>query len=257
LSNLNTETVLSVRHWTETLFSFTTTRSPSFRFISGQFAMIGLNVDDRPLLRAYSMASANHEDILEFYSIKVANGPLTSRLQHLREGDSILVGRKPTGTLVPDNLLPGRRLYLLSTGTGLAPFASVIKDPDSYSRFAEIVLVHGCRFVAELAYGAHVVAGLSGHEYFGDLMREQLVYYPTVTREPFRNRGRITHLIESGQLFADTGKPPLDPAEDRVMLCGSPDMLADLRPLLEARGLIEGNHNAPGHFVIEKAFVER
>ena len=257
MSNLNTETVLSVRHWTDTLFSFTATRDPSFRFVSGQFAMIGLEVDGRPLLRAYSMASAHHEDNLEFFSIKVPDGPLTSRLQHLKEGDKILVGRKPTGTLIQDNLLPGRRLYLLSTGTGRAPFISIIKDPDTYGRFEKIILVHGCRQIAELAYGETIIADLSGNDYFGELLREQLVYYPTVTREPFRNRGRITDLLESGQLCADVGCPPLDLAEDRVMLCGSPAMLAELRALLEARGFAEGSHSEPGHYVIEKAFVER
>ncbi|MDT3686089.1 MAG: ferredoxin--NADP reductase [Pseudorhodoplanes sp.] len=257
MSNLNKETVLSVRHWTDSLFSFTATRDPSFRFVSGQFAMIGLEVNGRPLLRAYSMASAHHEDNLEFFSIKVPNGPLTSKLQHLKEGDIILVGRKATGTLVQDNLLPGRRLLLLSTGTGLAPFVSIIKDPDTYSRFEQIVLVHGCRQIAELAYGETIIADLSEHEFFGDYVREQLTYYPTVTREPFRNRGRITHLIDSGRLFADIGQPPLNLAEDRVMLCGSPAMLADLRPLLDRRGFTEGSYVEPGHFVIEKAFAER
>jgi len=257
LSNLNTETVLSVRHWTDSLFSFTATRDPSFRFVSGQFAMIGLEVEGRPLLRAYSMASAHHEDNLEFFSIKVPDGRLTSRLQHLKEGDTILVGRKPTGTLIQDNLLPGRRLYMLSTGTGLAPFVSIIKDPDTYSRFEQIVLVHGCRRIAELAYGESIIADLSDSEYFADFVRGQLVYYPTVTREPFRNRGRLTHLIDSGRMFADIGQPPLDVAEDRVMLCGSPAMLEDLRPLLEQRGFAEGSHGEPGHFVIEKAFAER
>jgi len=257
LSNFNKETVLSVRHWTDTLFSFTATRDPSFRFLSGQFAMIGLEVEGRPLLRAYSMASANHEDNLEFFSIKVPNGPLTSRLQHLKEGDSILVGRKPTGTLIHDNLLPGRRLYLLSTGTGLAPFVSIIKDPDTYTRFEQIILVHGCRKIAELAYGESIVANLASHEYFGEFVRDQLIYYPTVTREPFRNRGRITHLIDNGRMFEDINVPALNLADDRVMLCGSPAMLADLRPLLEQRGFTEGNHSEPGHFVIEKAFVER
>lgn len=257
MSNLNKETVLSVRHWTDNLFSFTATRDPSFRFVSGQFAMIGLEVNGRPLLRAYSMASAHHEDNLEFFSIKVPNGPLTSKLQHLKEGDIILVGRKATGTLVQDNLLPGRRLFLLSTGTGLAPFVSIIKDPDTYSRFEQIVLVHGCRQIAELAYGETIIADLSEHEFFGDYVREQLTYYPTVTREPFRNRGRITHLIDSGRLFADIGQPPLNLAEDRVMLCGSPAMLADLRPLLDRRGFTEGSYVEPGHFVIEKAFAER
>lgn len=257
MSSFNKETVLSVRHWTDNLFSFTATRDPSFRFLSGQFAMIGLEVDGRPLLRAYSMASANHEDNLEFFSIKVPDGPLTSRLQHLKQGDIILVGRKPTGTLVQDNLLPGRRLYLLSTGTGLAPFVSIIKDPETYTRYEQIILVHGCRRIAELAYGEKIVADLSEHEYFGDLVRGQLTYYPTVTREPFRNRGRITHLIEKGRLFADVGQPPLNLAEDRVMLCGSPAMLADLKPLLESRGFAEGSSSEPGHFVIERAFVER
>lgn len=257
MSKLNTETVLSVRHWTDSLFSFTATRDPAFRFVSGQFAMIGLEVEGRPLLRAYSMASAHHEDNLEFFSIKVPDGPLTSRLQHLKEGDTILVGRKPTGTLIQDNLLPGRRLYLLSTGTGLAPFISIIKDPETYTRFEQIVLVHGCRQIVELAYGESIIADLSDSEYFGDFVRGQLVYYPTVTREPFRNRGRITHLIETGQMFSDIGQPPLDVAEDRVMLCGSPAMLADLRPLLEERGFSEGSHGEPGQFVIEKAFAER
>jgi ferredoxin--NADP+ reductase len=257
VSNLNKETVLSVKHWTDSLFSFTATRDPSFRFVSGQFAMIGLEVEGRPLLRAYSMASANHEENLEFFSIKVPNGPLTSKLQHLKEGDIILVGRKPTGTLIQDNLLPGRRLYLLSTGTGLAPFVSIIKDPDTYTRFEKIVLIHGCRHIAELAYGEKIVADLTEHEYFSDFARDQLIYYPTVTREPFRNRGRITHLIDNGRLFEDIGQPPLDLAEDRVMLCGSPAMLADLKPLLEQRGFTEGNHSEAGHFVIERAFVER
>jgi ferredoxin--NADP+ reductase len=182
MSAFNREKVLSVRHWTDTLFSFTATRNSGFRFLNGQFAMIGLEVDGRPLLRAYSMASANHEEALEFFSIKVADGPLTSRLQTIREGDTILVGRKTTGTLVTDNLIPGRRLLLLSTGTGLAPFASLIKDPDVYDKFETIVLVHGCRQVSELAYGEQLVASLGDDEFFGPLMREKFVYYPTVTR---------------------------------------------------------------------------
>jgi ferredoxin--NADP+ reductase len=190
MSAFNREKVLSVRHWTDTLFSFTATRNSGFRFLNGQFAMIGLEVDGRPLLRAYSMASANHEEALEFFSIKVADGPLTSRLQKIREGDTILVGRKATGTLVTDNLIPGKRLLLLSTGTGLAPFASLIKDPEIYDKFETIVLVHGCRQVSELAYGEQLVASLGDDEFFGPLMREKFVYYPTVTREPFRNRGR-------------------------------------------------------------------
>jgi ferredoxin--NADP+ reductase len=219
--------------------------------------MIGLEVDGRPLMRAYSMASANHEDELEFFSIKVADGPLTSRLQRIKEGDTILVGRKATGTLIADNLIPGKRLLLLSTGTGLAPFASLIKDPEVYDRFETIVLVHGCRQVSELAYGEELVAKLRDDELFGPLLAEKLAYYPTVTREPFRNRGRITDLITSGRLFDDCALARLDLATDRVMLCGSPAMLADLRTMFEARGFVEGNHSAPGQFVIEKAFVER
>jgi ferredoxin--NADP+ reductase len=251
------EKVLSVRHWTDTLFSFTATRDSGFRFQNGQFAMIGLEVEGRPLLRAYSMASANHEEELEFFSIKVADGPLTSKLQKIREGDEILVGRKATGTLITDNLIAGQRLLLLSTGTGLAPFASLIKDPDVYERYETIVLVHGCRQVSELAYGEELVAKLRDDELFGPLLSEKLLYYPTVTREPFRNRGRITDLITSEQLFNDIHQPPLDIATDRIMMCGSPGMLDELRVMFEGRGFLEGSHNTPGHFVIEKAFVER
>jgi ferredoxin--NADP+ reductase len=251
------EKVLSVRHWTDTLFSFTATRDSGFRFQNGQFAMIGLEVEGRPLLRAYSMASANHEEELEFFSIKVADGPLTSKLQKIKEGDTILVGRKATGTLITDNLIPGKRLLLLSTGTGLAPFASLIKDPDVYERYETIVLVHGCRQVSELAYGEELVAKLRDDELFGPLLSEKLLYYPTVTREPFRNRGRITDLITSDQLFNDIHQPPLDIETDRIMMCGSPGMLEELRQLFETRGFLEGSHNEPGHFVIEKAFVER
>ena len=251
------ETVVHVRHWTESLFSFSTTRDPSFRFQNGQFTMIGLEVDGRPLLRAYSMASANHDESLEFFSIKAPDGPLTSRLQCIKPGDIVLVGRKPTGTLIVDNLLPGSRLLLLSTGTGLAPFASIIKDPDIYERFDTIVLVHGCRQISELSYGEGVVEDLRNDELFGQLLEGKLHYYPTVTREPFGNRGRITDLITSGRLFDDCALARLDLATDRVMLCGSPAMLADLRTMFEARGFVEGNHSAPGQFVIEKAFVER
>jgi ferredoxin/flavodoxin---NADP+ reductase len=251
------ETVLSVQHWTDSLFSFTATRDPGFRFQNGQFAMIGLEVEGRPLLRAYSMASANHEDVLEFFSIKAPNGPLTSRLQKIREGDTILVGRKATGTLVTGNLLRGSRLLLLSTGTGLAPFASLIKDPEIYENFATIILAHGCRQVSELAYGERLVEKLCRDELFGPLIADKLIYYPTVTREPFRNRGRITDLISSGQLFEDIGLAPLDRETDRAMLCGSPAMLAELHAMFTEQGFIEGSHSEPGHFVIEKAFVER
>ena len=203
------------------------------------------------------MASANHEDVLEFFSIKVPDGPLTSRLQRVKQGDIVLVGRKPTGTLITDNLLPGNRLLLLSTGTGLAPFASLIKDPDVYEKFEKVVLVHGCRHVADLSYGEELVEKLREDEIFGEMMEGKLEYYPTVTREPFRNHGRITDLITSNKMFDDLGQPPLDIETDRVMLCGSPGMLAELKDMFEARGFAEGSGNAPGHFVIEKAFVER
>jgi len=257
MSAFQKETVLSVEHWTDSLFSFTATRDPGFRFQNGQFAMIGLEVDGRPLMRAYSMASANHEDALEFFSIKVADGPLTSRLQKIKQGDIILVGRKATGTLISGNLIPGKRLLLLATGTGLAPFASLIKDPDVYENYETIILAHGCRQVSELAYGERVVAKLREDEFFGPLIQNRLIYYPTVTREPFRHRGRITDLIAQGQLFSDVGIGGLDLETDRVMLCGSPGMLEELVAMLAARGFVEGSHSAPGHFVVEKAFVER
>lgn len=257
MAAFNQEQVIDVRHWTDTLFSFKTTRDPGFRFQNGQFVMMGLEVEGRPLLRAYSMASANHEENLEFFSIKVQDGPLTSRLQRIKKGDIVLVGRKPTGTLIVDNLLPGKRLLLLSTGTGLAPFASVIKDPEVYERYETIVLVHGCRQVSELTYGETLVEGLRKDELFGELMEGKLHYYPTVTREPFRNRGRITDLITTNKMFDDCGLSPLDIETDRIMMCGSPAMLTDLTDIFEERGFAEGNHSEPGHFVIEKAFVER
>jgi ferredoxin--NADP+ reductase len=257
MSNLSHEQVTSVHHWTEKLFSFRTTRNPGFRFRNGQFAMIGLEVDGRPLLRAYSMASANYEEHLEFFSIKVQDGPLTSRLQHLKPGQSIIVNAKPTGTLIHDNLLPGRNLYLLSTGTGLAPFLSVIKDPETYERYEKVVLVHGCRFASDLTYQNLITRELPQHEFLGETVREKLIYYPTITREPFRNNGRITALIESGKMFEDIGLAPLSRDADRVMICGSPTMLADLVGLLRERAYEEGSHSHPGHFVIERAFVEK
>jgi ferredoxin/flavodoxin---NADP+ reductase len=257
MSNFNVETVTGVRHWNDTLFSFTTTRDSGFRFRNGHFTMIGLEVAERPLLRAYSIASANYEQELEFFSIKVQDGPLTSRLQHLRAGDPILVGRKPTGTLVLDNLLPGRNLYLLSTGTGLAPFLSIIKDPETYERFERVILTHGVRHVSELAYSEHLQQELPANEFFGDEVRRKLIYYPTVTREPFRNQGRLSDLIDSGKLFRDIGLPEPDAANDRFMLCGSPAMLKDLSALLDARGLRETRHGESAHYVIERAFVEK
>ena len=257
MSAYYSETVLNVRHWTDTLFSFTTTRNAAFRFVNGQFAMMGLELDGKPLVRAYSMASPNYEDFLEWFSIKVPNGPLTSRLQHIKVGESVLVSKKPVGTLIIDNLKPGRNLYLISTGTGLAPFMSVVRDPQTYERFEKVVLMHGCRIVAELAYGERLTEELPRDEFIGELVREQLIYYPTVTREPFEHRGRVTDLITSGRLFEDIQLPPIDAAKDRVMLCGNPDLLVDMRDILEGYGLSEGANNKPGEFVVEKAVVER
>lgn len=257
MSNYNEERVLSVHHWTNTLFSFKTTRNPGFRFKNGQFTMIGIEVQGKPLLRAYSLVSPNYDENLEFLSIKVPDGPLTSRLQHLKEGDPIIVGRKATGTLVLDNLMQGRNLYLLGTGTGLAPFMSLIRDPETYERFDNVVLLHGCREIAELAYGETITEELPQDEFLGEEIRSKLIYYPTVTRQPFRNRGRITDLITSNKLFDDIGLPPISTEDDRLMMCGSPQMIRDLKLLLEERGFVEGNHSEPGHFVIEKAFVDR
>ncbi len=258
MAALTTERVLSVRHWNDTLFSFRTTRGAGLRFENGQFVMIGLQVENRPLLRAYSIASANHEDHLEFFSIKVPDGPLTSRLQHLQEGQEIFVSSKPTGTLLLHDLRPGRRLFLFSTGTGLAPFLSLVKDPEMYERFEQIVLIHGVRQVSELAYQDYLTRDLRQDEIFGEIVGDKLLYYPTVTREPFRNRGRLTDLIESGKLFEDLGIPSLDAASDRAMICGSPSMLADTAALLDARGFeISPNIGTPGDYVIERAFVEK
>ncbi len=257
MSSFRTETVLNVRHWTDGLFSFRTTRDPGFRFLNGQFTMIGLTVDGRPLLRAYSMASSQYEEELEFFSVKVPDGPLTSRLQHIKAGDEILVGRKPTGTLILDNLQSGKTLYLLGTGTGLAPFLSVIKDPETYDRFDKIVLVHGCRFKEELAYEHFITQELPADEFIGEAVRAQLIYHPMVTREAFRNTGRITTALENGKLAVDIGLAPIDPANDRFMLCGSPAMLTDTVTWLTAQGFAEGSSSEAGQYVIEKAFVER
>jgi ferredoxin/flavodoxin---NADP+ reductase len=257
MSNFYEERVLSVHHWTDTLFSFTTTRDTTFRFKNGQFTMIGIKVDDKPLLRAYSVVSTNYDENLEFFSIKVADGPLTSRLQNLKVGDPLIVGKKATGTLVLDNLKDGKRLFLLGTGTGLAPFLSLIRDPETYERYETVVLVHGCRQIAELAYGELITQRLPNDEFLGEMIKNQLVYYPTVTREPFRNRGRVTDLLTSGQLFSDIGQPSFDPERDRFMLCGSPQMLVDLKKIFDDSGLVEGNHGEAGDYVIERAFVER
>jgi len=255
---LATEQVIDVHHWNDSLFSFRTTRDPSFRFDSGQFVMIGLEVEGRPLMRAYSIASAAWEEHLEFFSIKVPNGPLTSRLQHLQPGDRLTVSRKPTGTLVLTDLKPGKHLYLLGTGTGLAPFMSIIRDPETYDRYEKIVLAHGVRNINDLAYSNYLQNELPQHEYLGELVREKLIYYPTVTREPFRNRGRITDNIVDGAMAQAIGLPQLNPETDRLMLCGSPAMLDDLCALLDARGFqASPRTREPDDYVIERAFVEK
>lgn len=258
MAAFNTERVLSVRHWNDFLFSFTTTRDAGLRFENGQFIMIGLMVEGRPLLRAYSIASANYEEHLEFFSIKVPDGPLTSRLQHLAPGDEVLIGSKPTGTLLLHDLKPAPHLYLLSTGTGLAPFLSIARDPETWERFDKVVVTHGVRQVADLAYCELFEHELPNHPYLGELVRDKLIYYPTVTREAFRHQGRLDHLLESGKLAADIGLPPLDPARDRAMICGSPAMLASLSQWLDGAGFaVSPRIGTPGDYVIERAFVDR
>jgi ferredoxin--NADP+ reductase len=258
MSNLRDETVLSVHHWDERVFSFTTTRAPGLRFDNGQFVMLGLEVGGRPLLRAYSVVSPNHEDFLEFLSIKVPDGPLTSCLQHIKPGDRVLVGTKPTGTLLVEDLKPGRNLFLLATGTGLAPFMSIVRDPATYERFDQVVLTHGVRVASELAYRDHILRELPRHEFLGEFVRGKLRYYPTVTREHFEHVGRLTDLLGSGRLLTELGLPPLDPALDRAMICGSPAMLKDLSALLDAAGFrISPGIGEAGDYVVEKAFAVR
>lgn len=258
MAAFDAETVLQVHHWTRNYFSFRTTRGAGLRFENGQFVMIGLVVDGKPLLRAYSIASANWEEEMEFFSIKVQDGALTSRLQHLKVGDEILVGRKPTGTLLISDLHPGRNLYLLATGTGLAPFLSVIKDPDTYARFERVIVTHGVRGVEDLAYRDYITRELPKHEYLGEMISRQLLYYPAVSREAFEHKGRLTTLLDSGQMTADLDLEALDPAHDRAMICGSPQMLADFREILERRGFAASPRiGTAGEYVFERAFVDR
>ncbi|QJR82637.1 ferredoxin--NADP reductase [Alteromonas pelagimontana] len=269
MRNLINATVTAVHHWSETLFSFKITREPSFRFENGQFVMIGLEVDGKPLLRAYSIASPNYEDELEFFSIKVPNGALTSRLQNVKPGDNIMMSIRPAGTLVAGHLLPGKRLFLLATGTGLAPFLSIIKDPFLYENFEKIILVHGTRFASELAYQQEIETELPQNPYFGEDVKEKLLYYPSITREPYEynslkkvdglcsHRGRITTLLETGKLVKDLELPPLSPESDRFMLCGNDAMLADLSNWLTSQGFSKATSRMQGHFVIEQAFLER
>jgi ferredoxin--NADP+ reductase len=257
MSKLIKETVTSVHHWNDTLFSFKTTRNQGLRFKSGYFTMIGLEIENKPLLRAYSIASAHYEEEMEFFSIKVQDGPLTKHLQNLKVGDELLVGTKPVGTLVTDNILPGKNLYLLSTGTGLAPFMSIIKDPEIYEKYDHVILTHGVRFTSELAYKDYIEHDLPNNEFFGEYVKDKLLYYPTVTREPFKNTGRLTDLLRTGKLEQDIGLPKIDPENDRFMMCGSPEMLKDLCQMLDDKGFKESRGGEVGHYVIERAFVEK
>ncbi len=252
------EDVLWVKHWTDRLFSFKISRPPSFRFRSGEFVMIGLPREEgKPIMRAYSIASPSYAEELEFLSIKVADGPLTSRLQLIQPGDKVLMGKKPTGTLVHDALKPGKRLFMFSTGTGLAPFLSVARDPETYEKFEKVIVTHTVRDVAELAYRDLWERELFKDELIGEEARKQFLYYPSVTRENFVRQGRITTLIENGQIFRDLnlGIDHFNPEEDRAMMCGSMAMIQDVAALMEKHGLQEGSNASPGDYVIERAFV--
>lgn len=255
MAGLRSETVLSTHHWNDRLFTIRTTRDAGFRFEAGQFVMIGLEIGGRPLLRAYSIASPSYEEHLEFFSIKVEDGPLTSVLRDIQVGDRVLVGHKPTGTLLLDNLLPGRNLYLLATGTGLAPFLSIVQEPDVYERYERVVVAHGCRFRSEHAYADFLATTVRQHELVGEHAAEKLLYHASVTREPAPGQPRLTELLESGRLAGDLGLPPIDPRLDRFMLCGSMGMLEDLRTTLVGRGFSEGSQSGAGAFVYEKAFA--
>lgn len=257
MANIIQETVTDIHHWNNNLFSFKTSRSNSFRFENGHFVMVGLEIEGKPLMRAYSIASANYANELEFFSIKVDDGPLTSKLQHIKIGDPILLSTKPTGTLVADHLLEGRNLYLMSTGTGLAPFLSIIQDPDIYDRFDKVILSHCTRTVDELAYQQFIQQELTNNEYFGELIKEKLIYYPTVTRETYDNQGRLTDLMLSGKLFSDIALPKPNINDDRFMICGSPSMLKDITAILNNWGFKESRHGHKAHFAIERAFVEQ
>jgi ferredoxin--NADP+ reductase len=252
------QTVLETQHYTDRLFRFRMTRPQGFRFRSGEFVMIGLPGDNgKPLLRAYSIASPAWDDNLEFFSIKVPDGPLTSRLQKIDEGDTVILGKKSTGTLVLDALKPGKTLYMLSTGTGIAPFASLIRDPETYEKFEKIVLCHTTREVSELKYGFDLVDEIKADAMLSEIVGDKLVHFTSCTREDHAVTGRITHLIEDGRLFGAIGEAEgFDPETDRVMICGSMEMLKDCADLCEAAGLVEGSNNSPGDYVIEKAFAE-
>lgn len=254
--SLSLTKIESIKHWTDKLFSFRTARPGSFRFRSGEFIMLGLAVDGKPLLRAYSVASPYWDDGLDFYSIKVQDGPLTSRLQHVEPGDELILGKKPTGTLVLDCLKPGKRLFLFSTGTGIAPFASIIRDPETYEGYDEVILTHTCRKVSELQYGVHLLEGLREDPLLSETAPDRITYYGTTTQEDSQFTGRITDLITTGKLFDDLKINSLCPETDRVMICGSMDMLKDTAAIVEGAGLQEGSNSKPGDYVIEKAFAE-
>lgn len=256
MASLSTQSVTDVRHWNDSLFSFKTTRDQSLRFENGHFVMLGMEIEGKPLMRAYSIASPNYEEELEFLSIKVADGALTSRLQNIQVGDEVFVSSKPTGTLVVDHLLEGRNLYLISTGTGLAPFISIIQDSSVYERFDKVILTHGVRTSSELAYQDFINKQLPENEYFGEEVKQKLIYYPTVTRESYKNQGRLTELMSSGKLFADIGLSQANPEHDRFMICGSPGMLKDSCAILNGWGFEESRQGIKGHYVIERAFVE-
>jgi ferredoxin--NADP+ reductase len=251
------QTVTSVTHYTDRLFAFRCTRPQSLRFRSGEFVMIGLMGENgKPLLRAYSIASPSWDEELEFYSIKVPDGPLTSRLQHIQPGEQIILRPKPVGTLVLDALLPGRRLWMLATGTGFAPFASLLRDPDTWEKFEQVIVMHTCRDVAELTYSRDLIGALPEDPLIGELVGDKLLYYPTTTREASDRMGRITDNLTSAKVFADLGIPPLDPAFDRAMVCGSLAFNLDIKRILETAGLHEGANSAPAEYVVEKAFVD-
>ena len=250
------EKVTEIHHWTDKTFSFKTTRDMSFRFKNGEFAMIGLEIDGKPLLRAYSVVSPNHEDHLEFLSIKVPNGPLTSKLQHIKIDDEIIVNSKPTGTLVCDYLLPGRNLFLFSTGTGLAPFMSIVRDPETYEKFEKIILTHTVRTSKELAY-KDLLTNLNNDEIYSEVTKNNFIYFNTVTREKWDNEGRITDWIKENTLWKKVGVESFKPEIDRVMICGSEDMTFDLKQIFEKLGSKEGSTKVQGGFVIEKAFAEK
>ena len=254
-ANVYAETVVSVRHYTDRLFSFRVTRPQSFRFRSGEFVMIGLPNAEKPVFRAYSIASPAWDEEIEFFSIKVPDGPLTSHLQKIQPGDTVLLRQKSTGTLVTDALTPAKRLFMISTGTGIAPFASLVRDPDTYEKFEEIILTHTCRDHAELAYGVELFENLGADPLIGELTQGRVTLYSTTTREITPRMGRITRLIENGRFYEDTGLAPLSPATDRVMICGSMHMLKDVKELVEKIGFEEGSLNQPADFVVERAFV--